>query len=196
MAFPLMNSRQQFGWVTILIHWLVAVAVFGLFGLGLYMVELTYYDAWYNEAPHIHESIGILVLLAMFFRVAWRLVSPPPVSLPSHRPWEKAGAHVAHFGMYLLLFAVLVSGYLIPTADGSGVDVFNWFTVPSVTGQQKGLESVAGDIHYWVAWGLVILAVIHAIGAIKHHVIDRDETLRRMMGLKARPVIRPRNDSI
>lgn len=187
MALQTMNTRQQFGWVMILIHWLVAIAVFGLFGLGLYMVDLTYYDAWYNEAPHIHESIGILVLLVMLFRVAWRLASPPPHTLPSHKAWEKAGAHMAHLGMYLLLFVVLISGYLIPTADGSGVEVFNWFTVPSVTGQQKGMESIAGDVHYWAAWALVVLAVIHAIGAIKHHVVDKDETLRRMIGLKGRP---------
>ncbi len=182
MAVPMKNSPERFGWVTILMHWVVAVAVFGLFGLGLYMVDLTYYDAWYREAPHIHKSIGILLFALMLVRAFWSLLSPPPHSLPSHKRWEKVSAHAAHILMYLLIFTVLVTGYLIPTADGSGIDVFNWFTVPSITGQQKGLEDVAGSIHYWVAWALVVLAAVHALGAVKHHVIDRDATLKRMLG--------------
>lgn len=186
MTTPLMNNRQQFGWMAIVLHWLVALAVFGLFGLGLYMVDLTYYDSWYRSAPHIHKSIGILLLGVMAFRVLWRLITPPPASLPGHQAWEKVSARLAHGILYILIFVVMVSGYLIPTVDGSGIDVFNWFTVPSITGPRKELEEIVGKVHYWSAWSLVVLAGVHALGAIKHHVIDRDETLRRIFGLSGR----------
>lgn len=186
MARALLNDDRTFGWISIVLHWLVAVAVFVLFGLGLYMVDLTYYDQWYRLAPHIHKSIGLLLLATMVFRFVWRIASPPPATLPTHKSWEKISAHAAHALLYVLLFVAMISGYLISTADGSSIDVFNWFSVPSVTGRQQGMEELAGEVHYWSTWAIVILAGIHALGAFKHHILDRDETLRRMVGLKPR----------
>jgi len=60
--------------------------------------------------------------------------------------------------------------------------VFGWFEVPSITGRIKGMEDTAGVVHYWVTWNVVVLASIHALGALKHHFIDRDNTLRRIFG--------------
>lgn len=186
MGRALLNDNLTFGWMSILLHWLVAVVVFALFGLGLYMVELTYYDQWYRLAPHIHKSMGLLLLGTMLFRVIWRLVSPPPATLPTHKSWETLSAHIAHAALYILLFVATISGYLISTADGSGIDVFDWFTVPSVTGRHQGMEDIAGEVHYWSTWALILLAGVHALGAFKHHLMDRDDTLRRILGLKSR----------
>lgn len=91
-------------------------------------------------------------------------------------------AHAAHGLLYALLFVAMVSGYLISTADGSSISVFGWFEVPSVTGQVKGMEDVAGSIHYWSTWAIVVLAGLHALAALKHHFVDRDRTLLRMLG--------------
>ncbi|KXS47445.1 MAG: cytochrome b561, partial [Marinobacter sp. T13-3] len=68
------------------------------------------------------------------------------------------------------------------TADGSAISVFGWFDVPSVTGRMKGLEETAGAVHYWSTWGLVALAGLHGLAALKHHFWDRDQTLLRMLG--------------
>jgi len=89
---------------------------------------------------------------------------------------------MAHFLLYVLIFVAMVSGYLISTADGSSISVFDWFEVPSVTGQIKGMEDTAGTVHYWSTWAIVGLAAVHAAGALKHHLLDRDRTLRRMLG--------------
>lgn len=176
------NSSTAFGLVTIVTHWLVALAVFGLFGLGYYMVGLSYYDDWYTTAPDIHRSIGILLFGVMVFRVFWRMLSPMPDPLPNHKRIEVLSAHLAHGLLYVLLFVAMISGYLISTADGSSISVFEWFEVPSLTGQIKGMESVAGDVHYWSTWALVVLGALHGLAAIKHHVVDKDDTLRRMLG--------------
>jgi cytochrome b561 len=160
----------------------MALAIFGLFGLGFYMVDLTYYDDWYRSAPHIHKSVGMLFAALIILKLLMRVLNPPPPALASHKHWERISAHVAHWLMYALIVVVVVSGYLIPTADGSGIDVFGWFTIPSATGRIKGLETTAGKVHYWSTWLLVGLAGIHASGALKHHLIDRDQTLRRMLG--------------
>ena len=185
----LRNSSRRFGAVHATLHWVVALAVFGLFGLGYYMVDLTYYDELYRLAPHVHRSIGILLFLTLTLRLAWRLADTSPGPLATHSPFEVVSARVAHGLLYLLLFTAMVSGYLISTADGSAVRVFNWFEVPSVTGRIRGMEDVAGDVHYWVTWALVVLASAHGLAAIKHHLVDRDDTLRRMLPvtLKKRP---------
>ncbi|SFM91594.1 cytochrome b [Marinobacter pelagius] len=176
------NSIDRYGAIAILIHWLVAVAVIGLFALGYWMVDLTYYDDWYRRAPDIHRSVGILLLAVMVLRVIWRFINPPPAPLSEHTRLEVLSAHAAHAVLYLLLFVAMVSGYLITTADGSSISVFGWFDVPSVTGQVKGMEDIAGTIHYWSTWAIVVLAGLHALAALKHHVVDRDRTLLRMLG--------------
>lgn len=186
MPVPVVNTADRYGWVSIVMHWIVALAVFGLFALGTYMVDLSYYDNWYRSAPHIHKSIGLVLFGLVLLRVLWRFLSPVPRSLPNHKRWEKISANLAHGALYILIFVAMISGYLISTADNSGIEVFSWFTVPSLTGRQKGLEDTAGLIHYWATWGLLVLAVLHGMGALKHHLIDRDETLRRMLGISHR----------
>jgi cytochrome b561 len=89
---------------------------------------------------------------------------------------------LAHGLLYVLLLVATVSGYLISSADGSLVSVFGWFEVPSITGRIKGMEDTAGVVHYWVTWSVVVLAGIHALGALKHHFINRDSTLLRIFG--------------
>ena len=178
----LRNSPQGYGWLAIILHWLVAVAVIGLFALGFWMVELSYYDDWYRRAPDIHRSIGVLLFAVVVLRLVWRWVNPSPRPLPNHQRWEVVSAHLTHLLLYVLMFVAMISGYLITTADGSAIQVFGWFEVPSVTGQIKGMEDIAGTIHYWATWALVVLAGVHALAALKHHLVDRDDTLRRMFG--------------
>src|SRR5690554_872530 len=178
----LRNTRTAYGAISVSLHWLVALAVIGLFGLGWWMVELSYYDPWYRKGPNIHRSIGILLFMVVVARLLWRFVSPPPKPLPEHQRWEVMVAHGAHWLLYLLLFVAMISGYLITTADGSSISVFGWFDVPSVTGRIRGMEDTAGAVHYWSTWALIGLAGLHALAALKHHFIDRDATLRRMLG--------------
>ncbi len=175
------NHGDDWGMIAIILHWLIAAVVFGLFGLGLYMTELTYYDQWYHEAPHIHRSIGVLLFIAMLLRLFWRLANPAPAPLASHKVWERHLARLVHIGLYLMLFVLMLSGYLITTADGRPIYVFDWFTVPAtLTGPNQ--EDIAGVIHQILAWSLIGLALLHTAAALKHHFIDRDRTLIRMLG--------------
>ena len=176
------NSVAQYGAVSIALHWLIALVITGLFALGFWMVDLDYYHEWYKQAPDIHRSVGILLFAGMLLRLFWRLVNKKPEPLSTHSRLETLAAHGAHLMLYLLIFAAMISGYLISTADGSSIVVFDWFEVPSVTGRIKGMEDTAGLVHYWVTWALVGLASVHSLAALKHHLIDKDDTLRRMLG--------------
>jgi len=173
------NTETGYGLVAIALHWLMALAVFGMFGLGLYMVELTYYDSWYRGSLELHKSAGIMLLFAWLFRLLWRQMNTVPKGL-SEKPIENLAAHLAHLALYALMAALFISGYLISTADGRSIDVFGWFELPAtLTGDHQ--EDVAGEIHEILAWFLMGLVGIHMLAAIKHHVINQDQTLKRMI---------------
>ena len=120
----LRNSSSRYGWVSIFMHWGVALAVFGLFALGLWMVGLDYYSTWRKDAPDLHKSIGLVLLAVMVLRVLWRFISPPPPALERYSRMTRIGATFGHASLYLSLFAVMIAGYLISTADGVGIPVF------------------------------------------------------------------------
>jgi cytochrome b561 len=179
----LRNDNHSYGLVAVSLHWLVAITVIGQFGLGLWMRSLGYYDAWYRLGPWWHKGIGVMLCAVLILRLLWRWSNPRPAHLASHKPYERLGASVAHGLLYLLLFAVMLSGYLISTADGRGLEVFDWFTIPATLSGLDQQEDMAGEIHLWLAWGVIGLAGMHALAALKHHFIDRDATLKRMLGI-------------
>jgi cytochrome b561 len=76
----------------------------------------------------------------------------------------------------------LISGYLISTAEGQPVSVFGWFEIPALLFGLPQQADIAGIVHLWLAWGVVIISALHALAALKHHFMDRDSTLVRMLG--------------
>ncbi|WP_434361693.1 cytochrome b [Parasalinivibrio latis] len=162
------------------IHWISALIVFGLFGVGLWMVDLTYYSPWYKTAPDWHRSIGILLAFVTVFRLIWKTIKSHPAIEGAQ--WEIFAAHIVHKFLYLLMFTLFVSGYLISTEDGRPVSVFNWFTIPSLGKLFENQADIAGIIHYYTAFTLIVFAILHAAAALKHHFINKDNTLRKMIG--------------
>ncbi|MBV7477055.1 cytochrome b [Pseudomonas sp. PDM31] len=181
----LRNSTSRYGWVSIFLHWGVALAVFGLFALGLWMIDLDYYSTWRKDAPELHKSIGLVLLGVMALRVLWRWISPPPPALQSYSRLTRMGATFGHLFLYFALFAVMIAGYLISTAEGVGISVFGLFEVPALVSGLPDQADTAGVIHLYLAWALVIFSGLHALAALKHHFLDRDATLTRMLGRKA-----------
>ncbi len=178
----LLNDATSYGLLSILIHWLSAAVIFGMFCLGLWMVDLDYYSNWYNRAPSIHKSIGILFALLFVLRLIVRIVSPLPRAIAGTSGWETIAARIVHRLFYILISCLVVAGYLISTADGRPVSVFGWFEVPATITSIPNQEDVAGEIHWYLAVGVLSLAGAHGLAALKHHFIDRDATLRRMLG--------------
>lgn len=176
------NTEDGYGLVAVVLHWLVAGVVAGLFALGLWMVELSYYDPWYRRAPAIHKGAGVLLFGVLLARLVWRLVNPRPRPVSALSLLERSVSAAVHGLLYLLLFAVMIAGYLISTADGRGIEVFGLFKVPAVIAGLPGQADLAGDAHLVLAVALVALSGVHALAALKHHFIDHDRTLLRMLG--------------
>lgn len=176
------NSTSRYGVISIALHWLVALTVFGLFGVGLWMVGLDYYSTWYRTAPDLHKSVGLTLFAVMLLRVLWRFLSPPPPAPANHGRLARLASKAGHSFLYLGLFVLMASGYLISTADARGISVFGLFEVPATLTSIPDQADIAGLVHEYLAWGLVIFAGLHALAALKHHFIDRDATLVRMFG--------------
>ena len=178
------NTEEHYGLIAVILHWVMAVVVVGLFALGLWMVGLSYYDPWYRKAPEFHKGIGVLLFITLLLRLVWRWSSTLPRPEPGLTPFERRASSAAHVALYVLLVAVTASGYLISTADGRPIDVFGWFQVPAVMSGLPNQADLAGDIHLALAIGLITLAGFHAAGAFKHHFFDGNRTLVRMLGAR------------
>ncbi|GLS89857.1 cytochrome b [Psychromonas marina] len=173
------QPTSQYNTIAKVLHWLSALAIFSLFALGYWMVELTYYSEWYKVAPYWHKSIGLTLFALTIFRVIWKFFNKAPQI--EGAAWEKNGAKVAHALLYILLFATFISGYLISTADGRGIEVFNLFTLPGLGSIIENQEDIAGDVHFYLTYTLIGLALLHAAAALKHHFINKDNTLKKMI---------------
>lgn len=176
------NSSTRFGSLAIVLHWLVALAVYGMFALGLWMMTLGYRDSFYHQAPALHKSIGVLLSVIMLVRIIWRCISPPPETLKSYTRTVRITANITHLLLYLLLVTLLTSGYLLATRDGDAIDVFGLFAVPALAFPGGSISDNIGDIHLYLAWTVIIISVMHTGAALKHHFYDRDNTLNRMLG--------------
>ncbi|RYV03936.1 cytochrome B [Shewanella sp. OPT22] len=177
----LKNTTERYGLIAMLLHWIMALTIFGLFGLGLYMVELSYYDEWYRGSLELHKAIGIILVAGLALRVLWRKYSKPPQDIATNTKLVNRAAKWAHRILYLILATLLISGYLISTADGRSIDVFGIFEVIAMPSMHEQQEDIAGVTHWGLAWTLIIMVGLHAAAAVKHHFIDKDDTLKRIL---------------
>jgi cytochrome b561 len=181
----LKDTVEGYGLVSRLFHWLMALVFFALFVLGWWMVGLDYYSPYYHSAPDLHRSAGILLLIALLFRIIWRTINIKPAD-PELSPLERRAAHAVHLAFYPLLLLLMISGYFISTPDGRPIDVFGLFKVPSLV-QEKGLSDTAGLAHRWLAYAALALAGLHTVAALKHHFADRNKVLTRMWSGPQKP---------
>jgi cytochrome b561 len=179
----LKNTDEQFGLISTYIHWVSAVMVFSLFALGFWMVDLNYYSEWYRDAPYYHKAFGLTLFLLTLVRIVWKLNNKAPKDLGNKKVEHKL-AKLAHLALYGLLLLIMFSGYLISTADGRGIELFNLFTVPSMGELFVNQEDLAGEVHEIAAYTIMAMVVLHVLAALKHHFIDKDETIKRITKFK------------
>jgi len=188
-------ARSDYSGFAKLLHWLIALVIAGMVGLGLYMTGVEgdfQYKLWLYQ---LHKSFGVSLFALVAVRLAWRQISPPP-PMPAAMPgWERRAAHVAHAGLYLLMFAMPLSGWARVSASPLSVptNVFGLFNLPhipwlaSLPGETKeAWEPVFRSTHEILAWTLVALVAIHAVAALRHKFILRDDVMRRMLPRRTR----------
>ncbi len=175
------NTLQSYGLISILLHWIMAIIIIGLFVLGKYMVDLDYNSPWYKAAPDFHRSMGFIVVLLLIIRWSWRLFNSQPTM--SGKNWEKVTAVWVHRFFYVLILAIVVTGYLTTTADGQPIYVFDWFSLPATLSGIENQEDIAGAAHEILTNIFIILVLSHVAAALKHHFFNHDAILLRMLGI-------------
>ncbi len=175
------NTEGDYGLTSKLLHWSIAVLIIGLIALGWYMVDLTYFDKWYNESLAVHKALGMLVLVLGGLVLMWRFISPSPHHQPTLERWERISASAMHYTLIAMMILIPVTGYFISTSAGKSVEIFGWFAIPPVMEVDKTLRDVAIELHYYFGYGTGVLVCFHAGAAFKHQFIDRDGTLARMI---------------
>ncbi len=181
------NKQQQqsgFGLVAIILHWLIAVLTVLLFILGLWMVTLDYYNSWYQLAPKWHKNFGVLVGFLVIIRWLWHVVKPRPQRMAALTLWQYSLSRIVHISMDILIVLLAISGYLMVTAKGQSLVIFDMVVIPAVIDGIANLEDWAGLIHCYIAYTVIILAIGHSSVALKHHYVDKDTTLLRMLNRK------------
>lgn len=163
----------------ILAHWLVAALILTAFPLGIYMHDLPL-SPTKLQLYSWHKWLGIAVLFLAALRLAWRLTHRPPPPLPAPA-WQQQAAELTHVALYLLMFAVPLSGWLMSSAKGFPVVWFGVLPLPDLVGKDEALGDLLKLAHQWLNLALAGLVGLHLAGALKHHLIDRDATLSRIL---------------
>ena len=176
----LKNPEQHWGAVSQSLHWLIVLLLLAQGTVCLLMGDMA-------RGPDkiavyaLHKSVGITLLALAVARLLWRLYAGRPAPVPGTPSWQERAASAMHAALYVLLFAVPISGWVMNSAAGFPLQWFGLFNLPSIAPHDRDLHELAESMHEWLFWALVALAAAHAAAALYHHLFQRDATLARML---------------
>ena len=175
----LLNSENKYGLISIVFHWLMALVILITFTLGL---NLKHNYQYYYEVLMLHNSLGITIFLLAIFRIAWKFINIKPTPLPNKKILMKL-ATVIHIIFYIIFFILPITGYILTNLQGDTV-IFYGINLPEILERDRDLKYYTHLIHDWLGHILLVLFSLHVLGALYHHVIIKDNTLRRITFLK------------
>jgi cytochrome b561 len=176
----LKNPNQRWGAVSQAFHWLIVLLLLAQGTVGLLMGDMA-------RGPDkiavfaFHKSVGLTILALALARLLWRLYAGRPAPVPGTPRWQERMASLVHGALYLLLFAMPISGWAMNSAAGFPLQWFGLFNLPSIAAHDHDLHELTESMHEWLFWALVALAAAHAAAAVWHHLFQRDDTLARML---------------
>ena len=165
----------------IALHWLLAILIVGTFTLGLVMTDIPGLSMAKLNYYSWHKWAGVTVLALAAARLLWRLAHRPPAYPDTMPSWQRGAAHGLHGLLYVLMFAVPLSGYFYTLAAGVPVVYFKLVELPVLIAPDPALKPVLKGVHYWLNMLLATLVGLHVAAALKHQFVDRDGIVRRML---------------
>lgn len=166
------------------LHWGMAAAIMALWVVG-HMIDALPKGSMRSEVVGLHKAIGVVVLVLAVGRLAWRIARPQPALPPHMPPLEQLLAKLGHVGLYVLMIAIPVDGILMSQSAGYGVVVFG-LGLPELVAKNDGLRELFKAGHEMLGWALAVVLAGHVAAALRHHLIVKDDVLRRMLPGKAR----------
>jgi cytochrome b561 len=174
------TSVERYNNTAIALHWLIALLIFIAFPLGLYMSDLKLSPTKLQLFSY-HKWIGVTIFVLAILRIVWRATHRPPVLPDSISRMQQIASHIVHGFIYVLLFAVPVSGWLMSSAKGFKTVWFGVLPLPDLLSKDKVLGDILEGVHQSLNYMLLLLVVLHIAALIKHRFIDRDDVLTRML---------------
>jgi cytochrome b561 len=188
-------ESRRYTAVAIAFHWVIAVLLVGMVFGGWWMEELSENIASVEDFRfsqfvfNWHKTIGITILLLSLARLGWRLAHPVPPLPSGMKPWEALAARFTHVAFYAIMIGMPIGGYVAASAYGDEfpIALFNAVDLPKLpVPQTESFQELSGSLHGSGGWAILILLAIHAGAALKHHFIDRDDVLARMIPILRR----------
>jgi len=175
----LRNTEYHWGSVAKFFHWIVALGIIVNGIWGLLMTGMSPSMSKINVYA-LHKSIGLTVLALFVLRLAWRLFDRAPLDEPAPR-WQQLAAHITHGVLYGFVLAIPLSGWWFNSLHGNALQWFKLFNLPALAKKNEDLAHTAREIHEYLFYLLLLVLVVHVGAALKHHVFDQDNVLRRML---------------
>ncbi|HKB83719.1 MAG TPA: cytochrome b [Burkholderiales bacterium] len=176
----MVSSPQRYTGVAITLHWLIAVAILCTFLLAEYMTGMQLSPAKLKLYSY-HKWIGVTIFLLVLIRLAWHASHRPPAPPASMPAWQHSAASIAHFFLYALTLAIPVSGWLMSSASGFQVVYLGVLPIPDLLAKNKDMADQLKQLHEALNWLMVLVVALHVGAALKHHLLDRDNVLSRML---------------
>lgn len=173
------NTENRYGAFAIVLHWLMAALIILLIAIGLYMTRIPV-SLEKLKLYGWHKEWGLLALMLVMLRIVWRIGNITP-SLSSLPLWEKLVARSVHWAFYGFMLAIPVTGWLLTSAAGLPPSFFGLWVLPSLVSPNPHLQNLFTEIHKWLSYGLIFTFCGHVGAALKHHFINKDDILRRIL---------------
>jgi cytochrome b561 len=193
-------SSTRYTRTAVFLHWLIGLSILGMFAFGWYMTglpkdapktdtfdlfDLGIYTLHLSEAIsprtlyfNLHKSIGVTLLALIVLRIVWRFIHKPPAPLDSWKAWERRLSGLSHKALYLIMIIVPLSGIIM---SAYGKYAVKWFGIVLIDGMDnKAIRESSLSVHEIAGWVLLAFIILHVAGALKHAIIDKDETMSRM----------------
>jgi len=175
------NTSNSYGVITRSLHWIMGLIIVGIIIAGFIMTSLDPSDQkWFIYAQH--KAFGIIILTLIPLRILWRFLNPQP-KLPKTTPhWQVKAANLNILFLYLCMLVMHLSGYLMTTFGGHPISIFNLVIIPPFEKHQ--IAGIMHETHLILAWGIAASVILHVLGALHHHLILKDNVLKRMLSEK------------
>lgn len=181
--------ERRYTSIAITLHWLIAIAM--IVNIALAWAWPNVPDAQVRPLIDSHKSLGITVLALALLRLLWRLSHRPPALPPGYKPWEKNLAHAAHLGLYFIIFAMPITGWVMDSAWDRAAQnpnfyfgLFEWprlsFIMALDPATKKQVHDIFGEAHELIAYLVYVLVALHIAGALKHQFLDGKRELQRI----------------
>lgn len=181
-----MDTKEKLGGTTRCLHWIIAICFIALTAVGIYMANT---EAW--SLYPLHKSVGIILFVVILLRVGWRIKQGWPAPVGEYPKIEQLLAKVTHWILLLGTIAMPITGMLYSGLSGHGFGIFGWTLVngnydpenpEQVIAHSERLSALSEQAHEIIGYTLAIAIILHIAGACKHHFVDKDPTLLRMLG--------------